>query len=292
MGPTAVGKTDLCLDLAKKLDAEIFSCDSRQFYKEISIGTAKPTDEELAEVPHHFINNLHIDQNYTVSDFEKEAINSLEVYFKNKDIAIMTGGSGLFAKAITHGFDSIPDVPASFREKLKHKLETEGLENLIENLKTLDPVYCQNADLSNAQRVIRALEVSEFTGKPFSSWQVQKTQTRSFKIIKIALDRPREELYKRINLRVDIMLEAGLLDEVESVMEFRDKNALQTVGYKEVFDFLDGNIDQETMIELIKRNTRRYAKRQMTWFRNQDTFKWFSPNDQSSIFEYISEEIK
>ncbi|AWV98157.1 tRNA (adenosine(37)-N6)-dimethylallyltransferase MiaA [Arcticibacterium luteifluviistationis] len=292
VGPTAVGKTDLCLSLAKKLDAEIFSCDSRQFYKEISIGTAKPTAEELAQVPHHFINNLHIDQNYTVADFEKEVLEKLDAYFIEKDVAIMTGGSGLFAKAITHGFDNIPDTPTSLRDELKERLETEGLENLVTELRNLDPTYCLQADLSNAQRVIRALEVSKFTGKPFSSWQVQKKQTRPFGIIKIALELPREELYNRINHRVDLMLNAGLLEEVKSVSQHSDKNALQTVGYKEVFDFLNGNTDKETMIELIKRNTRRYAKRQMTWFRNQDTFKWFSPMDPKSIIQYIMAEIK
>ncbi|MCL4130314.1 UNVERIFIED_CONTAM: hypothetical protein GTU68_000866 [Idotea baltica] len=247
-----------------------------------NFGTAKPTAEELAKVPHHFINNLHIDQDYTVADFEKEALEKLDGYFIQKDVAIMTGGSGFFAKAITHGFDSIPNTPASLREQLKNKLETEGLESLVEDLKSLDPIYCESADLSNAQRVIRALEVS----------QVQQKKTRPFKIIKIALERPREELYERINLRVDLMLKAGLLEEVKSVIEFRDKNALQTVGYKEVFDFLDGNIDKETMIELIKRNSRRYAKRQMTWFRNQDTFKWFSPVEQSEILKFVNEEIK
>ncbi|WP_341226888.1 tRNA (adenosine(37)-N6)-dimethylallyltransferase MiaA [uncultured Arcticibacterium sp.] len=292
VGPTAVGKTNLCLDLAKKLDAEIFSCDSRQFYKEISIGTAKPTAEELAQVPHHFINNLHIDQNYTVADFEKEALEKLNAYFQEKEVAIMTGGSGLFAKAITHGFDNIPNTPASLREELKNSLETDGLESLVRELKELDPDYCQKADLSNAQRIIRALEVSKFTGKPFSSWQNQKTNERPFKIIKIALERPREELYQRINHRVDLMLAAGLLEEVKKVIEFRDQNALQTVGYKEVFEFLDGDITEETMKELIKRNSRRYAKRQLTWFRNQDTFKWFSPVNHQEILSFILNEIK
>jgi tRNA dimethylallyltransferase len=287
VGPTAVGKTDLCTKLAQKYHADIFSCDSRQFYKELSIGTAKPTLQELSEAKHHFINTLSVEDDYSVADYEKEAIEALDTYFMEKDVAIMTGGSGLFAKAITHGFDAIPDVPATLRDEINQRIENGYFDELVTELKELDPNYCQKADLSNKQRVSRALEVTLHTGKPFSEWLKDEPKTRNFKIIKIGLERPREELYERINLRVDLMLAAGLIEEVKNVMEFQSKNALQTVGYKEVFDFLNDETDYDTMVELIKRNSRRYAKRQLTWFKNKDSFKWFSPENTSLIETYI-----
>jgi tRNA dimethylallyltransferase len=289
VGPTAVGKTNLCINLAQKYDAEIFSCDSRQFYKELSIGTAKPSKNELSKVKHHFINNLSIQNGYSVADYEKQVIDALGVYFQEKNVAIMTGGSGLFVKAITHGFDAIPDVPTSLREELNKRIENGRFDELVKELKELDPLYCQNADLSNKQRVSRALEVALHTGKPFSEWLKDEPKKRSFKIIKIGLERPREELYKRINFRVDLMLAEGLIDEVKHVIDFKTANALQTVGYKEVFDYLNEETDYKTMVELIKRNTRRYAKRQLTWFKNKDHFQWFLPENIPLIDSYIAQ---
>lgn len=286
-GPTAVGKTEFCIQLAREFDAEIFSCDSRQFYRELSIGTAKPTEEELSHVPHHFINNLSVQDDYSVADYEKEINEGLHAYFKRKSVGILTGGSGLFMKAVTHGLDNIPDVPTEVRSGLLVRMEKEGLPSLVAELTKLDPNYAAHADMNNKQRVVRALEVSLFTGKPFSAWHNGSDKKREFDLIKIGLDRPREELYQRINLRVEQMLEQGLIDEVKSVQEYEQKNALQTVGYKEVFSFLNGEINFNEMKELIQRNTRRYAKRQLTWFRNQDVFQWFHPEDIKSAIFYI-----
>ncbi|KPM48051.1 tRNA (adenosine(37)-N6)-dimethylallyltransferase MiaA [Jiulongibacter sediminis] len=287
VGPTAVGKTDLCIRLAQKLSCDIFSCDSRQFYQEMSIGTAKPRPEELAAVKHHFINNKSIEENYTVSDFEQEMINELDTYFSQNNTAILTGGSGLFAKAVTHGFDPIPDIPKELRDELVSRRQTEGIDSLIEELKQLDPEYCKTADLSNSQRVLRALEVSKFTKRPFSSWHQNTAKERDFDILKIALERPRKELYERINLRVDLMLNAGLIEEVRSLEKYRHKNALQTVGYREIYGYLDGDLNFEEAAELVKRNSRRYAKRQLTWFKNQDLFEWFHPDDFEGILKKI-----
>ena len=292
VGPTAVGKTSLCIDLAKKLGTEIFSCDSRQFYREISIGTAKPTSKELGEVQHHFINNLSIEENYTVSDFEQDALAKLETYFEHHDTAIMTGGSGLFVRAITHGFDDIPDTPKDIRDTLKHRIEEGEFEGLVDELKNLDPSYAFSSDLSNKQRVTRALEVCLNTKIPYSDWLKNSKKERPFNIIKIGLERPREELYDRINLRVGLMLKAGLLDEVKSVEKYRNKNALQTVGYKEVFKHFNDELNYENMVELIKRNSRRYAKRQLTWFKNKDKFSWFDPTEKKAIVRQIEKELK
>ena len=294
VGPTAVGKTDLCVQLAKYLKTEIISCDSRQFYKELSIGTAKPSKEEMQGVPHHLINSHSICEYYSVGDFERDALQILEELYKKHSTVLMTGGSGLFVKAIVEGLDEMPEADLEIREKLMQRLEDEGLEVLAQELQTLDPVYANQIELKNSQRVIRALEVCLCTGKPFSDFRKKVERERPFDIIKIGLERPREELYQRINLRVDKMVEQGLLEEVKSVAQFRTHNALQTVGYKEVFEYLDGNISEETMVELIKRNSRRYAKRQMTWFKNQDNFEWFSvqENTLSLVNDYIQREIK
>lgn len=292
VGPTAVGKTDLSIKIATKFNAEIFSCDSRQFYKELSIGTAKPTIEELVKVKHHFINNLSIKHDYTVSDFEEEALAQLDTYFKENDTAIMTGGSGLFVKAITHGLDDIPDTPKEVRQGLIERIKIGEFPKLVEELSAMDPEYASKVDLSNKQRVTRALEVCINTKNPYSSWLKNAKKERPFRIIKIGLERPREELYDRINLRVDLMLEANLLREVKSVEKYRHKNALKTVGYKEVFQHLDGELSYENMVELIKRNSRRYAKRQVTWFKNKDEFLWFNPNEKEALLDYCEKEIK
>ncbi len=291
-GPTAVGKTELCIKLAKLLDTEIISSDSRQFYRELSIGTAKPTPQKMDGVVHHFVDSHSITEYYSSGDFERDAIKLLEenLFLKHQNV-IMTGGSGLFIKAIIDGLDEMPEAPLELRQKLMQQLDNQGVVFLTEQLKELDPEYCQTADLQNSQRVVRALEVCLSTGKPFSSFHKKANIERNFNIIKIGIERPREELYERINLRMDLMLKNGLLEEVKSLLAFRHHNALQTVGYKEVFDYLDGNCDYKTMADLLKRNSRRYAKRQMTWFKNQDEFQWFYGTDFEGVKVYILTKI-
>ncbi|MFD2519564.1 tRNA (adenosine(37)-N6)-dimethylallyltransferase MiaA [Emticicia soli] len=288
VGPTAVGKTDLSIRLAHKLNTEIISADSRQFYQELSIGTAKPSVEEMDGIKHHFIDSHSIEAYYSAGDFERDVIKLLEEdIFKRKDVVIMTGGSGLFVKAITDGLDEMPEAPLALRENLMKRLETEGVEQLAAELQKLDPEYAATADLQNSQRVVRALEVCLSTGKPFSEFHKKAKVERNFKFIKIGIERPREELYDRINRRMDIMLANGLEEEVKGLNDYRNHNALQTVGYKEVFEFMDGAYDHSTMVELLKRNSRRYAKRQMTWFKNQDDFQWFNAEDFDGVYGYI-----
>lgn len=293
VGPTAVGKTDLCVKLAKAFDTEILSCDSRQFYRELSIGTAKPTPEEMTGVVHHFIDSHSINEYYSAGDFERDAIKILENdIFKRKKVAIMTGGSGLFVKAITDGLDEMPEAPLALREALMQRLEKGELEAMVEELRQLDPEYCETADLQNSQRVVRALEVCLSTGRPFSSFHKKSSIERSFNIIKIGIERPREQLYERINLRMDLMLQNGLMEEVKALIPYKHHNALQTVGYKEVFEYLDGNYNYQTMVDLLKRNSRRYAKRQMTWFKNQDSFEWFNATDFMGVQAYIASQLQ
>ena len=287
-GPTAVGKTEICVKLAKLLDTEIISSDSRQFYRELSIGTAKPTPQEMDGVVHHFVDSHSITEYYSVGDFERDAIQLLEKnIFRRKQNVILTGGSGLFIKAIIDGLDQMPEAPLALRQKLMQDLDSQGIGFLVEQLHELDPDYCRTADLQNSQRVVRALEVCLSTGKPFSSFHKKANIERNFNIIKIGIERQREELYERINLRMDLMLKNGLLEEGQNLLAFRHHNALQTVGYKEVFEYLDGNYDHKMMVALLKRNSRRYAKRQMTWFKNQDDFAWFYGTDFEGIKEYI-----
>ena len=290
VGPTCVGKTDLTIRLAKQLNAEIISADSRQFYQELNIGTAKPSIAEMQGVKHHFINSHSITEYYSAGNFERDVLQLLDEIFKKSNIAILTGGSGLFIKAITDGLDEMPEIDLILRENLMQQLDNQGLIVLVEKLKQLDPAYCETADLQNTQRVVRALEVCLATGKPFSAFRKKEKTERNFEIIKIGLERPREELYERINQRMDKMLAAGLVNEAKNLLNFRNHNALQTVGYKEVFEFLDGKINEEEMIFLLKRNTRRYAKRQMTWFKNQaegEEFTWFSAADFEEILKFI-----
>ncbi len=286
-GPTAIGKTGLAVFLAQQLKAEIISFDSRQFYKEMKIGTAVPTDEELAEVPHHFIQHLSIHDNYSVGDYERDALKKLEELFQKHDSVIMVGGSGMFEKAVTEGLDEFPDVDPKFRKELIQEFETEGIEKLQEELKNTDFAYYQQVDLSNQQRLIRALEIIRGTGKPFSSFRKNKSAERNFKVIKIGLQLPREEIYERINRRVDLMMEEGLLEEVKSLYPYKHLNSLQTVGYKELFDYIDEKFNLEFAIEEIKKNTRRYAKRQLTWYRKDENIKWFSPYQKEEILQYI-----
>lgn len=291
VGPTAVGKTALSVRLAKKWKAEIFSADSRQLYKEMSIGTAKPTPEEIEGVKHHFIDSHSITQNFTAGDFERQLDQKLEEYFQKNSIGLLSGGTGLFVKAALYGLDDMPDAPQELRHELMSRLRMEGLEVLQKELQVLDPEGSKKIEIQNPQRVVRALEVCISTGKPFSSFRTGADKVLPYHTIKIGIERDREELYSRINQRVDLMVQQGLLDEVKKLMPFRNSYALQTVGYKEIFDYLDGITTWEKSIELLKRNTRRYAKRQLTWFKNQDQFTWFHADDEEGINEYIEKSL-
>ncbi|MXV38493.1 tRNA (adenosine(37)-N6)-dimethylallyltransferase MiaA [Flavobacteriaceae bacterium Ap0902] len=292
VGPTAIGKTSLAIEIATHFNTEILSSDSRQFYKEMSIGTAVPTKEELARVPHHFIHHLSIEQAYSVGDFERDAIQFISDYFKEHHVLVMVGGSGLYEKAVTEGLDYFPDVPEDYRVKLNHELEEFGLEKLQKELKEKDSVYFEEVDVHNAQRVIRALEVIRFTGKPFSFYRSKQKKDRGFNIIKIGLRSQREIIYDRINQRVDQMMKDGLLEEVKRLLPYRHLNALNTVGYKELFGYLDGKIDLDFAVSEIKKNTRRFAKRQLTWYRKQDDIAWFQPNESLQVIEHIQRNLE
>lgn len=282
-GPTAVGKTATAIRLAQQLKTEIISADSRQFYNEMSIGTAKPDAEELSQAKHHFINSHSITDNFTVGDFEKEALLLLDELFKTHDQLIMVGGSGLFIQAVTQGFDNLPAANPEIREKLNQEFAEKGIEHLQQKLKEADPDYYNKVDLNNPQRLIRALEVFQATGKSFSSYRKATVNTRPFESIKIVLDLPREELYDRINRRVDIMIEQGLVEEVHSLLPYRQLNALNTVGYSELFDYFDGKTDLPAAIDLIKQNTRHFAKRQLTWFRKDKEMKWLNAASENLL---------
>ncbi|PZV87431.1 tRNA dimethylallyltransferase [Algoriphagus aquaeductus] len=291
VGPTAVGKTDLCLKLAKKFKTEIISCDSRQFYKELNLGTAKPSPEELAQVPHHLIDSLSIEEEYDVRKFEQDALRILAKLFRTRNVVIMTGGSGLFADAVVKGLDEIPDVNPEVREEIIREFESRGLEWLQAEVEKSDPEFYSQADRFNPQRLMRALEVYRGTGLKFSSFRVRKKVERSFKTIKVGLNRDREELYRRIDLRMDEMIGRGLFDEADALFGKRSLNALQTVGYTEIFGYREGKYDREEAIRLLKRNSRRYAKRQLTWFRRDPEIQWFHPDQENEIFAWISSQM-
>lgn len=288
VGPTAVGKTDFCVRLAQWLDTEIVSADSRQFFKELNIGTAKPTSEEMQGVVHHFVGSHNIEKLYSVGDFERDALKCLDEIFSRKKVAILTGGSGLYIKAVLEGFDEMPEIDLDLRETLNQRAKDEGITLMLEELKILDPEFFISSDINNTQRIVRALEVCLLTGKPFSSFKQKQIKPRYFEVIKIGLERPREALYDRINQRMDIMLQNGLLQEVKSLLAFREHNALKTVGYREVFDYFDAKYDETEMIRLLKQNSRRYAKRQLTWFKNQDNYTWFDANDLEGVKQLIT----
>jgi tRNA dimethylallyltransferase len=291
VGPTAVGKTDLCLKLAKKFKTEIISCDSRQFYKELHLGTAKPSKEELAQVPHHLIDSLSIEEDYDVRKFEQDALRILAKLFRSRNVVIMTGGSGLFADAVVKGLDEIPDVDPEVREEIIREFESKGLEWLQAEVEKSDPEFYGQADRFNPQRLMRALEVFRGTGLKFSSFRIKKKVERPFKTIKVGLNRDREELYHRIDLRMDEMIGRGLFDEADALFGKRALNALQTVGYSEIFGFLEGKYDRQEAIRLLKRNSRRYAKRQLTWFRRDPEIHWFHPDQEAEIFAWISSQM-
>lgn len=293
VGPTAIGKTALSIKLAQVFKTEILSADSRQFYREIPIGTAAPSEEELAAAPHHFIHNKSIEDDYSVGDFERDAIAKLNELFKKHEILILVGGSGLYIKSLIEGLDSFPEIDEKIREHLNTRVKSEGLEPLQKELELLDPAYYNKIDPNNPHRVIRALEVCLGSGNTFSSFLNQPKPVRNFKTISIGLTAPREEIYERINLRVDLMMEQGLLQEAEKLYSKRELNALNTVGYKELFSFLDGTIDLESAVSAIKMNSRRYAKRQLTWFRKSETTTWFPYKTPSSeIVDFITAEIQ
>lgn len=291
-GPTAIGKTDLAIQLALYYKTEIISADSRQFYREMAIGTAKPSDHELSQVKHHFINSHSINESFSVGDFETQVLSLLDELFKFRDIVILVGGSGLFVKAITDGFDALPKADTEIRENLNNLFAEYGISALQQKLLVLDPEYYQEVDLNNPQRLIRALEVCISSGSPFSSYRKNNLTGRTFNTIKIALNTDRETLYNRINLRVDQMVKSGLIDEVKGLMQYQNLNALNTVGYTEIFLYLKGEITLNEAIESIKQNTRRFAKRQLTWFRKDTDFAWFEPGAFSEIVEYINEKTK
>ena len=291
VGPTAVGKTSLCLNLANRYQTGIVSCDSRQFYREMDLGTAKPSPRELAQAPHYFINSRSIDEDYDVKQFEKEAIELLGELFSQNRVVIMTGGSGLFAAAVTDGLDEMPEIDPQIRREIIAEYELKGLTFLQDEVKHCDPVYFELVDQQNPQRLMRALEVYRGTGKPFSDFRVKQKKNRPFQVIKIGLERPREELYARIERRMDTMIEAGLFDEADALFSKRHLNALQTLGYTEVFNFLEGKYDREEVIRLIKRNSRRYAKRQLTWFKKDAGIRWFNPENEADILTYLNDQI-
>lgn len=287
-GPTAVGKTKLAIEVAKAFDAEIISADSRQFFKEISIGTAKPNAEELETVTHHFVNNKSISESYNASDFEYEVLDFLADYFKSNSIAVMCGGSGMYIDAVCEGFDiEVPTADEVIRNELNQEFEKKGISVLQEKLKQLDPEFYSHVDLNNHKRLLRAIEVCLITGKPYSSIRKGEKKQRPFKTIKIGLEMDRKKLYHRINQRVEQMMEEGLLNEVKSVEQYKSKNALKTVGYKELFNFLDNEWNLEFAIDKIKINSRRYAKRQLMWFKKDSQITWFNPDKNSELIAYI-----
>ena len=292
VGPTAIGKTSLSIEIANYFNTEIISSDSRQFYREMTIGTAVPSEDELNQVPHHFIQNLSIHDPYSVGQFEKDAITKLNKLFKKHSVVVMVGGSGLYVDAVLKGLDKFPDVDPEIRKDLKSKLTEKGIDFLQEQLKRLDLETFQKIDIENHQRVIRALEICIGTGKPFSSFLTAKNTSRNFIPIKIGLKAERSIIYDRINKRVDIMMEQGLLNEAKELFKYKNLNALQTVGYKELFLYIENKISFETAIEEIKKNTRRFAKRQLTWLRKDEEIIWFNHNeDRNKIIEYINEKI-
>jgi tRNA dimethylallyltransferase len=292
VGPTAIGKTALSIKLAHYFNTEIISADSRQFFKEMHIGTAAPTAEELAAAKHHFIHHKSIQELYSVGAFEKDALDILKELFKKHPIVIMVGGSGLYVDAVTKGLDDFPEIDASIRKNLNTQLETEGLLHLQNQLKILDKTSFKNIEIANPHRVIRALEICLGTGKPYSSFLNKKSTSRNFKTITVGLTAERETIYKRINQRVDLMMETGLLDEIKKLSPHKNLNALNTVGYKELFNYLEGEWTLDFAISEIKKNSRRFAKRQLTWFKRDENTLWFDyETPLNQIIEAITEEI-
>jgi len=291
VGPTAIGKTALAIQLAQHFGTEIISADSRQFFKEMAIGTAKPNAAELAAAKHHFINSHAVTQLFSTGDFEVESLKTLEEIFQKHDLAIMVGGSGLYVNALINGLDEMPEIDLSIREKLNKQFEEEGLAVIQNQLAQLDPEYFAKVDQQNPQRMIRGLEVFLSTGQKLSSMLSATKKERPFNIIKIGLNTDRAVLYDRINRRVDQMIADGLVNEVKSLIPFKKYNALNTVGYSELFDYLGGKLSLEDAISAIKQNTRRFAKRQLTWFRRDEEMNWFEPDQSSEVINFVENKI-
>ena len=293
VGPTAVGKTDVSIQLAQHFDAEIVSADARQFYQEMTIGTAKPTRKEREAVPHHLVDFLSVTEPYDVKQFEQDALDVLASIYQRLPVAIATGGSGLYVQTLVSGIDTMPEVLPATRSSLQKRWQQEGLTSLLDELERVDPDYFSIVDRQNHRRVIRALEVYQSTGLPYSSFRTQSTHVeRPFNVITVGLNRPRDILYERVNRRVDQMIEQGLVDEARALYPWRNYQALRTVGYQEIFPMFDGQYDLAEAIRLIKRNTRRYAKRQLTWFGKDDTIEWFDMEEGQeaavqSIVSYV-----
>lgn len=288
VGPTAVGKTALAIELAEAFGTEIISADSRQFYREMTIGTAKPTGDELAVVRHHFIDSHSILQKYDAAQFGEDALMKAYDLFQLYDTVVVCGGSGLYIKALLEGFDDIPEVPDEIREAISEKYKAHGLPWLQQEVQKLDPEYFGIADQQNPVRLSRALEVVLATGSSITSFQKRQKRVLPFKVIKIGLELEREELYRRIDERMDAMIEAGLFEEAEKLYPYREHNALQTVGYREIFDFMEGKYDREEAIRLLKRNSRRYAKRQLTWFKKDEGITWFFNANVSGVVRFLN----
>lgn len=291
LGPTGVGKSDLAIAVARHFQTQIISADSRQIYRELSIGTAVPSPEDLAKVPHHLIQSHSIQQYYSAARYEAEALQVAEKLFASNETVVVTGGSMMYIDAFCNGMDDIPDANMTIRRQLMAELEEKGLETLQLKLKTLDPVYYEQVDLKNHKRVLHAVEICLSSGRTYSSMRTEQKKQRPFRILKIGLTRDRTELYDRINQRVDKMMEMGLEKEARSVFDFRGQNSLNTVGYKELFAFFDGETDLTTAVELIKRNSRHYARKQLTWFRRDQAIHWFHPEPETEIIRFIEEQI-
>ena len=287
-GPTAVGKTELTLRLARHYDIPVINADSRQLFKELKIGTAAPTDEQLRQVQHYFVGSKSIEDYYSAAMFEQEVMELLVTLFQYSPIQLLSGGSMMYIDAVCNGIDDIPTIRDDIRKEMKRRYREEGLEALCEDLKRLDPLHYDCVDLRNHRRVIHALEVCYQTGRTYSSFRTQSKRERPFRIIKIGLNREREELYQRINQRVDDMMVQGLLDEARNLYDKRGVNALNTVGYKELFEYFDGHWSLDEAVERIKGNTRRYARKQLTWFKRDEQMEWFHPNEEQEILNYIS----
>jgi len=287
-GPTAVGKTDLCLNIAESLRTPIINADSRQIFSELRIGTAAPTEEQLSRIRHYFVGTLSITDYYNASMYEQDVMTLLGKLFNESDYALLTGGSMMYIDAVYNGIDDIPTVDDQTRRTLKQRLAEEGLESLVEELRQRDPEHYETVDRKNPRRVVHALEICIMTGKTYTSFRKAKKKHRPFEIIKIGLNRDREELYGRINRRVDEMMALGLLDEARGLARYREANALNTVGYKEIFAYIDGRWPLEEAVERIKGNTRRYARKQLTWFKRDETMRWFHPKEEKEIMTYIS----
>ena len=288
-GPTAVGKTNLCMDIAGQLGIPIINADSRQLFRQLPIGTAQPTKEQRARVRHYFVGTLDIGDYYSASMYEQDVMSLLQQLFAGSDYALLSGGSMMYIDAVCNGIDDIPTVDDETRSLMKRRLAEEGLEALVEELKRLDPEHYELVDRQNPRRVVHALEICHITGKTYTSFRTSQKKQRPFEIIKIGLNREREELYQRINRRVDQMMEEGLLEEARMMLPYREANALNTVGYKELFNYFDGVWNLSEAVERIKGNTRRYARKQLTWFKRDTQMRWFHPDDQELMMNYISQ---